>query len=102
MDLAMAQRLVDRRKAAGLSQEALAAQLGVSRQAVSKWESGQTVPDAVTVARLCDALHVPAGYVLLGGEPELPERCAAPTYTMAAAWPCRGRTSAGNTHTLCE
>lgn len=33
MDLAMAQRLVDRRKAAGLSQEALAAQLGVSRQA---------------------------------------------------------------------
>lgn len=36
MDLAMAQRLVDRRKAAGLSQEALAAQLGVSRQAVSK------------------------------------------------------------------
>lgn len=37
MDLAMAQRLVDRRKAAGLSQEALAAQLGVSRQAVSKW-----------------------------------------------------------------
>ena len=38
MDLAMAQCLVDRRKAAGLSQEALAAQLGVSRQAVSKWE----------------------------------------------------------------
>lgn len=36
MDLAMAQRLVDRRKAAGLSQETLAAQLDVSRQAVSQ------------------------------------------------------------------
>lgn len=45
MDLAMAQRLVDRRKAAGLSQEALAAQLGVSRQAVSKWERSESSPD---------------------------------------------------------
>lgn len=39
MDPTMAQRLVDRRKAAGLSQEALADKLGVSRQAVSKWET---------------------------------------------------------------
>lgn len=45
MDLAMAQRLVDRRKAASLSQEALAAQLGVSRQAVSKWERSESSPD---------------------------------------------------------
>lgn len=45
MDLAMAQRLVDRRKAAELSQEALAAQLGVSRQAVSKWERSESSPD---------------------------------------------------------
>lgn len=45
MDLAMAQRLVDRRKAAGLSQEALAAQLDVSRQAVSKWERSESSPD---------------------------------------------------------
>ena len=45
MDLAMAQRLVDRRKAAGLSQEALAAQLGVSRQAVSKWGRSESSPD---------------------------------------------------------
>lgn len=45
MDFAMAQRLVDRRKAAGLSQEALAAQLCVSRQAVSKWERSESSPD---------------------------------------------------------
>ena len=34
------------RKSRGLSQEALAAQLRVSRQAVSKWECGESAPDA--------------------------------------------------------
>ena len=52
MDLAMAQRLVDRRKAAGLSQEALAAQLGVSRQAVSKWERAESSPDTENLISL--------------------------------------------------
>ena len=58
------------RKAMGLTQEQLGELVGVSRQAVSKWESGQTVPDALTVAKLCQALHVSADYVLLGIEPE--------------------------------
>lgn len=58
------------RKAAGLTQEQLGELLGVSRQAVSKWESGQTTPDASTIAALCEKLHVSADYVLLGREPE--------------------------------
>lgn len=33
------------RKKAGLSQEALAEKLGVSRQAISKWETGESVPE---------------------------------------------------------
>ena len=45
-------RIAQMRKAAGLTQEQLGELVGVSRQAVSKWESGQTVPDALTVARL--------------------------------------------------
>ena len=56
MDLAMAQRLVDRRKAAGLSQEALAAQLGVSRQAVSKWERSESSPDTDNLLTLLIAI----------------------------------------------
>ena len=36
---------------------------------MSKWESAQTVPDAVTIARLCEALDVSADYLLLGKEP---------------------------------
>lgn len=63
------ERIAMVRKAAGLTQEQLGERLGVSRQAVSKWESGQTVPDAVTIARLCETLHVSADYVLLGREP---------------------------------
>ena len=40
MDLRTANRLRDLRRAKGLTQEALASLLGVSRQAVSKWEQG--------------------------------------------------------------
>ena len=64
------ERIAAVRKAAGLTQEQLGELVGVTRQAVSKWESGQTVPDAITVGRLCLALHVSADYVLLGKEPE--------------------------------
>lgn len=66
----LSDRIAVIRKAMGLTQEQLGELVGVSRQAVSKWESGQTVPDALTVAKLCQALHVSADYVLLGKEPE--------------------------------
>lgn len=45
MNVEIAERLAARRKEAGLSQEALAEQLGVSRQAVSKWERSESSPD---------------------------------------------------------
>ena len=64
------ERIAVVRKSKGLTQEQLGELLGVSRQAVSKWESGQTVPDALTVAKLCRVLDVSADYVLLGKEPE--------------------------------
>ena len=69
MSMEWNERIAVVRKAAGLTQEQLGERLGVSRQAVSKWESGQTVPDAVTIAKLCETLHVSADYVLLGREP---------------------------------
>ena len=47
-----------RRKMCGLTQEQLAECLGVSRQTVAKWESGETTPDLSNGAALADALDV--------------------------------------------
>ena len=46
------------RKRAGLSQEALADQLGVSRQAVSNWERNLSEPDIDTILQISELLHV--------------------------------------------
>lgn len=46
------------RKQKGFSQEELAARLHVVRQTVSKWEKGQSVPDAGTLIRLAEVLEV--------------------------------------------
>lgn len=45
------------RRAAGYTQEGLAEALGVSRQAVGKWESGQALPEAGTLLALADLLN---------------------------------------------
>ena len=50
------EHLTRRRKALGLSQEELAAKIGVSRQAVSKWETGDVVPDLNRLLALAEAL----------------------------------------------
>ena len=44
------------RKAKKLSQEALGEKLGVSGQAVSKWESGASMPDILLLPELCELL----------------------------------------------
>ena len=41
----LADKIIDLRKKNGWSQEELAEKLGVSRQAVSKWENGDSAPD---------------------------------------------------------
>ncbi len=46
------------RKQAGLSQEQLAEKLDISRQAVAKWESGQSAPSTENLLRLCEILNV--------------------------------------------
>lgn len=52
------ERLSDLRKRKGLSQEALAEQLGVSRQAVSKWENGEAMPELSKLELLCRIFEV--------------------------------------------
>lgn len=58
MNVEIAERLAARRKQAGLSQEALAEQLGVSRQAVSKWERSESSPDTDNLIALAQLYGV--------------------------------------------
>ena len=52
------------RKKQGVSQAELASKLGVTQQAVGKWESGKSSPDPTTVARIAELLNTTADYLL--------------------------------------
>ncbi|MCD8051952.1 MAG: helix-turn-helix domain-containing protein [Clostridiales bacterium] len=69
----IADRIQQLRKANGISQEELADRVGVSRQAVSKWESEQSVPDLNKIILLSDYFGVTTDYLLKGIEP-MPEQ----------------------------
>ena len=61
-----AENLAGCRKRAGMTQEQLAERLNITRQAVSKWESGQAVPDVETVQRICAVLETQPNELLWG------------------------------------
>ncbi|MEG6513559.1 helix-turn-helix transcriptional regulator [Desulforamulus ruminis] len=61
-------RIQNLRKAKGISQEELAGKVGVSRQAVSKWESEQSIPDLDKVIIMSDYFGVTTDYILKGIE----------------------------------
>ena len=89
-----------RRQTLGLTQEQLGELLGVSRQAVSRWESGQTSPDVSTLAALCEKLRVSADYVLLGKEPG-EGQSTGPAYEPPDTCPCCGRPVEGSICPAC-
>lgn len=66
------ERIYQARKAKGFSQEDLAETVGVSRQAVSKWETGEAMPDTEKLVALCSALELDMEYLALGRKPVVP------------------------------
>lgn len=64
----LSDRIQQLRKQRGISQEGLADQLGVSRQAVSKWESEQSIPDLDKIILLSEFFGVTTDYLLKGIE----------------------------------
>lgn len=62
--MSLAEKIMLFRKKAGLSQEQLAEQLSVSRQAVSKWESAQSVPDLEKIVQMSRLFGVTTDYLL--------------------------------------
>ncbi|WP_366140995.1 helix-turn-helix transcriptional regulator [uncultured Desulfovibrio sp.] len=53
----LGQQILRRRKVMGMTQEELASRMGVSRQSVAKWETGQSSPDIDRLALLRDVLQ---------------------------------------------
>ena len=68
-DMNVADRIQNLRKIKGISQEQLAEAIGVSRQAVSKWESEQSTPDLEKIILMSDFFDVTTDYLLKGIEP---------------------------------
>ena len=66
------ERLFDLRRQAGLSQEELANLLGVTRQAVQKWEAGTSRPDMDNLVSLADYFKVSLDFLVTGREPTPP------------------------------
>lgn len=60
----LADKITEERKKNGWSQEELADKLGVSRQAVSKWESAGAVPDLQRIIQLSELFSVSTDYLL--------------------------------------
>ena len=60
----LADKIIDLRKKNGWSQEELAEQLNVSRQSVSKWESGMSVPDLNKIIAMSELFGVSTDYLL--------------------------------------
>lgn len=64
--MSLGERIGDLRKAAGMSQLELSRQMEVSRQAVSKWETDQSSPDAANLIRLSEILDTDIEYLTTG------------------------------------
>lgn len=64
----LSKKIFELRKANGFSQEQLAEKLGVSRQSISKWESGESLPEIERLVELSAVFNVTTDYLLKPGE----------------------------------
>ena len=77
--MTIGQRIAQKRKELGLSQEALGSKLGVSRQSIYKWEADSALPEIDKLIALSRLFGVSVGWLL--GVEEPPEADAAPAET---------------------
>lgn len=72
--MSIGQRIAQKRKELGLSQEALGEQMGVSRQAIYKWESDSALPEIDKLVALSKLFEVSVGWLLGVEEEDKPEQ----------------------------
>ena len=89
------QKIYECRRKAGMTQEELAEKLGVTRQAVSKWESDVAFPETEKILELCKMFRLSADELLFGdarpqedtpAEESEKEEQSPPTETRACGW----------------
>ncbi|MDD3363146.1 MAG: helix-turn-helix transcriptional regulator [Hespellia sp.] len=66
--MSVSKQLIHLRSMKGISQEELASLMNVTRQAVSKWETEQSLPDSEKIIRLSEIFGVTTDYLLKGEE----------------------------------
>lgn len=73
--MSIGERIVTLRKRQNISQVHLAEALGISRQAISKWENDLSDPDTLNLIKLADLLNTDVEYLATGRlSPPLPEK----------------------------
>lgn len=78
-----------RRKATGLTQSQLAEKLGITDKAISKWETGKSMPDLSLFVPLCSLLEITLNELLLGefiAEENLREKSNQVLYEVITSW----------------
>ena len=84
MQVRMTERLIQLRQEQGLSQSGLAEALGVSRQAVSRWETGAAMPSAENLFCLSRLYGVPMDELIRGEEADPEQKTEPPAGTQDA------------------
>lgn len=82
----LSEKILYYRKKAGLSQEELAGRVGVSRQAVSKWELGDAAPEVDKLRALAREFGVTVDELLSEEAPREPEQAPPPRHSPTAGW----------------
>ncbi|PMB83138.1 transcriptional regulator [Limosilactobacillus pontis] len=77
VNIQLSQQLIALRQQAHLSQEQVASQLHVSRQAISKWENGTTLPDIEKIVQLATILNVSLDELVLAKKPTINQSTVA-------------------------
>ena len=86
--MTLGEKIYTLRKQAGVSQEALAEKLEVSRQAVSKWETDRAVPEPDKLLALSDCFQVPLDRLMRPEEGTDPTAPVARKKRSWGVWPC--------------
>lgn len=84
----VAEQIANLRKSKGLTQNELGERVGVSFQAVSKWERGETLPDVGILPDLAKVLETSIDNILLGGEKQVEYRGKINVSDMRAGLDC--------------